>query len=81
MTGVVVAINASRGMVVVRTNLGDYSVIELIGGCDAEVGDQFTGKLRDLGSEVIRNVSQFENMDVYIQGVFGSRSDAIDLIR
>lgn len=43
------------------------SVIELLGAYEVEVGDEIEGDLDNLGSEELLNLSQVENMDVYIQ--------------
>jgi hypothetical protein len=79
MTGSVIAI--SRGMVIARTSQGDYSVFELSGGHDAEVRDEISGNLHEEGPGVIKNITQGESMDVIIQGVHGTKSDAIASIR
>jgi hypothetical protein len=81
MTGTVIAVNVARGMLVAKTGNGEYSVIELLGGHDVEIGDELAGKLDTEGSGAIRNVTQLENMDVIIQGVYGSKSAAITMIR
>jgi hypothetical protein len=81
MTGTVVAVNQSNGMVVVHTDGGEYSVIEPIGGYDVELGDTVSGNLLSEGSGKIRNVTQYETMDVMVQGVYSSKSSAIASIR
>lgn len=80
MRGIVIAVNSVRGMVVVETDEGSYSAIELIGGYDVELGDILSGNLETEGAETIRNVSQSERMDAYVQGVYPTEEPAIEII-
>ena len=81
MRCIVIALNSVRGMVVVETDEGSYSAIELIGGYDVELGDILSGNLETEGSKNIRNVSQAEEMDVYVHGVYPMKGPAIEMIR
>ncbi|WP_457571530.1 hypothetical protein [Desulfovulcanus sp.] len=65
MKGIVRAINPRKGMVAVETSLG-YSILELLGD-DVEIGDIISGNLDSLGSETVRNETQMENIEVFIQ--------------
>lgn len=68
MTGSVVAINSNRGMVGVLTENGDYSVFELLGSDEVEVGDDisWTGDT-PLGGNTVQNETRAEAFDVFFQ--------------
>lgn len=66
MRGVVVA---DPRFPIVRLENGLYALVELIGGYDVEIGDEFEGNLSEEGSCEIMNVTQDEEMDVMIQYV------------
>lgn len=55
-----------NGLIEVQTD-SFVSIIELIGGYNIEIGDEIEGNLDSLGGEEIYNLSQDENMDVFIQ--------------
>lgn len=80
MRGIVVAVNARRGMIIVKTQENTYSVLELIVGYDIEPGDILKGDLEDLAGQTIYNVTQDEEMDVYIQDIQASLWHAKQLI-
>ena len=67
MKGEVVHINQQRGIVAIRTETDEFSIIELLGD-EVEVGDQLqrSGD-HPLGSENIKNLTQGTRMDVYFQ--------------
>lgn len=67
MKGVIQYINQQRGMVAVLTEDG-YSIFEIIGGYEVEVGDSVSW--RDdtaLGGEMLTNHTQGERYEVYFQ--------------
>jgi hypothetical protein len=65
MKGIVCNIQ-KNGFIEIQT--GTYiSVVELLGGYDIEIGDEIKGNLESLGGEVLFNISQDEEMDVFIQ--------------
>lgn len=68
MKGRVVGINPSKGYIAVDTSTG-ITVMELLGGYDVDPDDIISGDLEALGSEVVLNETQAEKMDVFIQGV------------
>lgn len=65
--GKIVAINRKRGFINVQVDHGDYSVIELLGGYDPELGDVISGNLSSCGHGIILNETQLEQMDVVVQ--------------
>ena len=80
MKGTIKIISPRGAMVGVRTEDGDYSVLELLCGCSPEIDDVISGQLDSLGGEEVRNLTQGETWDVYIQDIYGSRETAIRII-
>ena len=80
MKGTIKIISPCGAMVGVRTEDGDYSVLELLGGFSPEIGDVISGQLDNLGGEEVRNLTQGEVWDVFIQDIYGSRETAINLM-
>lgn len=73
MEATVVLVNQLRGMVAAKTEDGEYSIFELLGGYDIEVGDVVSSKdFYAMGGETYRNVTKNEEMSVYVQNVVGS---------
>ncbi len=68
MKGEVIATNPHKGYIAVRTD-GGTSVIELLGAYSVEIDDIISGNLERIGGETLRNETQLESMDVFIQGV------------
>lgn len=68
MRGTVKAINRNRGMVGVLTDGGDYSVFELLGGDEVEVGDDVSWKSHNpMGSDMLVNHSRGTRFEVFFQ--------------
>lgn len=65
-------INYKKGMIAVRTESDEYSVLELLGGYSPEIGDIIVGNLEGLGGEDVKNITQDEIWSVYIQDIHGS---------
>ena len=80
MRGVIELINHNQGMIAVSTESGEFSVLELVGGYTPELGDVICGNLESLGSEEVRNHTQEEIWDVYIQDIHGSKATAAKMI-
>jgi len=70
MIGKVRAINHKEGLIAVETDSNEFSIIELLGGYDVEMGDIISGDLESLGSETVINKTQKEEMDVFIQDCY-----------
>lgn len=54
---------------IVRLENGLYSLVELLGGYNVDIGDEFSGNLSEEGSCEITNITQCEKMSVVIQYV------------
>ena len=80
MKGTVELISPRHAMIGVRTENDDYSVLELLGGYDLKVGDILIGKLDSLGGEEIKNITQNETWDVFIQDIYASKQSALNLM-
>ena len=80
MKGKIELIGPQEAMVGVRTEDGGFSVLELIGGYSPEMGDVIDGELENLGGEEVKNITQDETWDVFIQDIHGSRESAWALI-
>jgi hypothetical protein len=80
MKGVVELLGPRHGMIGVRTENDDYSVLELCGGYSLELGDILIGELDSLGGEEVKNITQDEVWDVFIQDIYASKQSAWNLI-
>lgn len=80
MRGTIEMINPKKGMIAVRTEDDEYSVLELLGGYSPEIGDILSGELENLGGEDVKNISQNEIWSVYIQDIHGTKSLAKRMI-
>lgn len=79
--GTVVHLSPNQGMVVVQHDDG-FTVVELIGNeGDLELGDRLIGNWEDDGGETIRVPRLQANFDVYMQGTWASKADAIRVAR
>jgi hypothetical protein len=80
MTGIIEIIGLRPDMIAVQTETGDYSILELIGLYSPEIGDVISGNLENLGRIKVRNLSQREDWDVYIEEIYASREAAQRMI-
>jgi len=68
MNGKVYQINPNRGMVAVLTENGDFTIIEIIGAYEIDIGDELTWKNDTaLGSEQYRNITKKQDIEVFVQ--------------
>ena len=81
MNGTIELIGPRHGMIGVRTETDDYSVLELIGGYSPEMGDEIAGDLETHGGQEVQNITQGETWDVVIQQILGSKRSAWDLVQ
>ena len=81
MQGIVKGINNRKGFIAVETDSGEYAVLELLGGYDVEIGDVISGPLESLGEEEVINLTQSEEMDVFIQEIYCNLQSAQSLMR
>ena len=79
MEGIVIGVNPRKGFVAVDTDHG-ITVMELLGGYHVECGDIVAGDLESCGDELVRNKSQYEDMDVFVQGVYCTAENARQLM-
>ncbi|THB84078.1 hypothetical protein [Pantoea agglomerans] len=68
MRGVVVHHERRNGYIVIRDQIGEFTVAELLGGYDVEKGHAITGELHNLGGETFMNESKEEEIEVFVQG-------------
>ena len=80
MKGIIELIGPRGGMIGVRADQDRFSVLELLGDYSPKIGDILTGALEDMGSETVRNETQDEDWDVYIQDKWGSKESAWRLV-
>lgn len=81
MQGIVKGSNINKGFIAVEVNPGEYSILELLGGYDVEIGDVIAGPLESLGEEEVINITQSETMDVFIQEIYCNLQSAQILMR
>lgn len=79
MKGKVVLMNPRRGMAALMTEDGDYTSFEILGS-DLELGDILSGNLEALGGETWYNETQLEEVDVYVEDIYGSKYTASKII-
>jgi len=80
MKGTIELIGPRQGMIGVRTENDNFSVLELIGGYSPEMGDVISGELENRGGEEVQNITQGEAWDVFIQDILGSKESAWSLV-
>lgn len=81
MRGVVVHHEHRIGYIVIRDQIGEFTVAELLGGYDVERGHVITGNLHSLGSETFYNETESEELDVIVQNHGMSEQQSIQMIR
>jgi hypothetical protein len=80
MKGSVVGINQRKGMILVDTGDGEYSLIELLGESDLEIGDLLEGNLQSLGGERVRILPNGREMHTFIQDIHMTKSHGLKRI-
>ena len=81
MKGVVSFINSKNGRVAALVDGHGFTVFELLGGYEIDIGDIDSGNLDDHGGEVLMNHTQQEEIDVYIQAISCGKDVALRLVR
>ena len=81
MRGVVVHHEHRIGYIVIRDQIGEFTVAELLGGYDVERGHVITGNLHSLGSETFYNETESEELDVIVQNNGMSEQQSIQMLR
>lgn len=81
MRGVVVHHEHRIGYIVIRDQIGEFTVAELLGGYEVERGHVITGNFHSLGSETFYNETESEELDVIVQNHGMSEQQSIQMIR
>lgn len=81
MKGVVSLINRRNDRIAAFIEDEGFTVFELLGGYSIEIGDIVSGNLDSHGGETFRNLTQLEDMDVYVQAIHCSKSVALRLVK
>lgn len=76
MKGKVYLINHNKGWIAILTENDQFSIVEVLEMFLPDIGDIISGNLESLGGETLFNVTQKENMDVYIQDIFADKKSA-----
>ena len=67
-SGVVFKINARRGMVAVRTEDNDFTIVELLEECDLAIGHVLEwAESTGLGEQVYKNLTTGRRIRFYVQ--------------
>ena len=69
MTGFVKIINHERRIIAVEVDTDDFTVFEYNRPYAVNIGDIISGNLDSKGSKSLTNLSNYNKMDVIIQGV------------
>ncbi len=69
MRGIIKLVNNRTGMMAIETENGEYTIIELLEGCELEEGDTIIGDLDTLGGETFQKESTKESFDVFIEDI------------
>ena len=77
MKATVVLVNQNRGMVAAKNEDGAYSIFELLGPYEVEIGDVVSSvDFSSMGGETYHNITKNEDMDVYVQNLVGNIEQA-----
>jgi len=77
MNGTIVAINRQLGALVAETPDHKCVVLGTIGRVTADIGDVVAGDWTEVGSKVIDNLTQGTQMQMMLQAIDITRTDAI----
>ncbi|HHA1987980.1 TPA: hypothetical protein ACOEB8_004080 [Enterobacter ludwigii] len=81
MRGVVVHHEHRIGYIVIRDQIGEFTVAELLGGYDIEKGHVISGDFHSLGCDTFMNETEEEEIEVFVQGYGLSEQQSILMIR
>lgn len=79
MRGIVKLLNPKSGMAAIETSNG-YTVFEILGDYDVEIGDKISGHLDAHGGETFKNITKEEDMEVYVEAIQATEQNARQLI-
>jgi len=77
MNGIIVAINRQLGALVAETPDHRCVVLGTIGRVNADIGDEVVGDWSEVGNKVIDNVTQGTQMQMTLQAIDITRTEAI----
>ncbi|TGL59508.1 hypothetical protein [Leptospira sarikeiensis] len=80
MKGIVEAISKINGFLAVKTEFGEYSIVEVLSGISIEVGDKISGNLESLGGEDLLHESG-EVFGGFIQDYHCDQQRAVFLLK
>ena len=80
MQGTIVLINRKRGLAAVLTENGEFTTFEILGAYDIDLGDIVAGDMEELDHKSWRNVTKNEEIDVFVEDIYGTKENAIRLI-
>lgn len=72
-------LNPNRGMAVVETDYR-YTVFEVLGDYDIEIGNKISGELDAHGGETFKNLTKNERFEVYVEAIQATEQNARQLI-
>ena len=78
--GRVEMINPTKGFIAVKTENNEFSVVEVIDSYCPELGAIVSGKLEELGGEILKCLDDGMIFDVYIQDIHSSHSNAKQML-
>jgi hypothetical protein len=74
MNGRVYAINREQALIAIETELHGFTIVELIGDADVEMGDEFSWDFElDTGTQTLSNVSANRTIEVTVRSHMVSR--------
>ena len=75
MKGSIIFLNLPLGRAAVRTENGEYTYFEIVDSHEPEFGDIVEGKLENLGSEHLLNLTQNNRkFNVFIEDIHSSKA-------
>jgi hypothetical protein len=80
LKGTLIQFNRRRGLGAVKIHGGDYCYMEFLSG-EPEPGDILIGNLENLAGETIFNETQQIKMEVFIEDIYMSKEQALQMIR
>ena len=79
MKGQVELVNYNKGSAALITENGGYTSFELLGH-EVEPEDIITGDLEQMGNKTWYNNTKMEEIEVFVQDIYGSRQIALSII-
>lgn len=80
MKGEVAFLNTKRGMAALITENDEYTSFEVLGPFNIELGDTISGDLESLGGELWQNETKMEEIEVFVEDIYGNRDIVLSII-